>query len=169
MLTGDHSDNAGVLARSVGIEHYEAGLTPQEKYQCITTSHSKGERTIMVGDGVNDAPALAAATIGVAMGTGSDVAIETADVTLIRGDLQALPYSIQLSRYVLLNIRQNLFLAFFYNVISIPLAAGILVPLFGSGWQVSPIFAAAAMSLSSVSVVINALRLRTEHISLPPA
>ena len=169
MLTGDHSDNAGVLARSVGIEHYEAGLTPQEKYQCITTSHSKGERTIMVGDGVNDAPALAAATIGVAMGTGSDVAIETADVTLIRGDLQALPYSIQLSRYVLLNIRQNLFLAFFYNVISIPLAAGILVPLFGSGWQVSPIFAAAAMSLSSVSVVINALRLRTEHIPLPPA
>ena len=169
MLTGDHSDNAGVLARSVGIEHYEAGLTPHEKYQFITTSHSKGERTIMVGDGVNDAPALAAATIGVAMGTGSDVAIETADVTLIRGDLQALPYSIQLSRYVLSNIRQNLFLAFFYNVISIPLAAGILVPLFGSGWQVSPIFAAAAMSLSSVSVVINALRLRTEHISLPPA
>ncbi len=169
MLTGDHSDNAGVLARSVGIEHYEAGLTPQEKYQFITTSHSKGERPIMVGDGVNDAPALAAATIGVAMGTGSDVAIETADVTLIRGDLQALPYSIQLSRYVLLNIRQNLFLAFFYNVISIPLAAGILVPLFGSGWQVSPIFAAAAMSLSSVSVVINALRLRTELISLPPA
>jgi len=118
---------------------------------------------------VNDAPALAAATIGVAMGTGSDVAIETADVTLIRGDLQALPYSIQLSRYVLLNIRQNLFLAFFYNAISIPLAAGILVPTFGSSWQVSPIFAAAAMSLSSVSVVINALRLQTEHISLPPA
>ena len=113
MLTGDHSDNAGVLARSVGIKHYEAGLTPHEKYQFITKRHSKGERTIMVGDGVNDAPALAAATIGVAMGTGSDVAIETADVTLIRGDLQALPYSIQLSRYVLLNIRQNLFLAFF--------------------------------------------------------
>ena len=168
MLTGDHSDNAGVLARSVGIEHYEAGLTPQEKYQFITKRHSKGERTIMVGDGVNDAPALAAATIGVAMGTGSDVAIETADVTLIRGDLQALPYSIQLSRYVLLNIRQNLFLAFFYNAISIPLAAGILVPTFGSNWQISPIFAAAAMSLSSVSVVINALRLRTQHVALPP-
>ena len=168
MLTGDHSDNAGVLARSVGIEHYEAGLTPQEKYQFITKRHSKGERTIMVGDGVNDAPALAAATIGVAMGTGSDVAIETADVTLIRGDLQALPYSIQLSRYVLLNIRQNLFLAFFYNAISIPLAAGILVPTFGSNWQISPIFAAAAMSLSSVSVVVNALRLRTQHVALPP-
>ena len=168
MLTGDHSDNAGVLARSVGIEHYEAGLTPQEKYQFITKRHSKGERTIMVGDGVNDAPALAAATIGVAMGTGSDVAIETADVTLIRGDLQTLPNSIQLSRYVLLNIRQNLFLAFFYNAISIPLAAGILVPTFGSNWQVSPIFAAAAMSLSSVSVVINALRLRTQHVVLPP-
>lgn len=169
MLTGDHSDNAGVLARSVGIERYEAGLTPEEKYQFIAQRDSKSEQTIMVGDGVNDAPALAAATIGIAMGTGSDVAIETADVTLIRGDLQSLPYSIQLSRYVLSNIRQNLFLAFFYNAISIPLAAGILVPIFGSSWQVSPILAAAAMSLSSVSVVINALRLRTQYISLPPA
>ena len=167
MLTGDHHDNAGVLARLVGIEHYKAGLTPQQKYQLITEKHSKGEKTIMVGDGVNDAPALAAATIGVAMGTGSDVAIETADVTLIRGDLETLPYSIQLSRFVLTNIRQNLFLAFFYNAISIPLAAGVLVPVIGSSWQISPIFAAAAMSLSSVSVVMNALRLRTERISFP--
>ena len=166
MLTGDHSDNAGVIARSVGIEHYEAGLTPQEKYQFVTEKHSKGAQTIMVGDGVNDAPALAAATIGVAMGTGSDVAIETANVTLMRGDLQAVPYSIQLSRLVLLNIRQNLFLAFFYNALSIPLAAGILVPAFGSSWHISPIFAAAAMSLSSASVVVNALRLRTERISV---
>ena len=169
MLTGDHPDNAGVIARSVGIEHYEAALTPQEKYRFVNERHSKGDQTIMVGDGVNDAPALAAATIGVAMGTGSDVAIETANVTLMRGDLQALPYSIRLSRLVLLNIQQNLFLAFFYNALSIPLAAGILVPVFGSSWHISPIVAAAAMSLSSVSVVTNALRLRTERVSLPSA
>ncbi|MBT4885698.1 MAG: heavy metal translocating P-type ATPase, partial [Planctomycetaceae bacterium] len=164
MLTGDHSDSATVIARSVGIDHYKASLTPQEKHRFVTESHARGEQPIMVGDGVNDAPALAAATVGIAMGTGSDVAIETADVTLIRGDIQLLPHAIELSRTTLLNIRQNLFLAFFYNVIGIPLAAGILVPVLGSGWQVTPIFAAGAMSLSSVLVITNALRLRTATI-----
>jgi Cu+-exporting ATPase len=164
MLTGDHSDSANVIARTVGIDHYKASLTPQEKHRLITESHAHGEQPIMVGDGVNDAPALAAATVGIAMGTGSDVAIETADVTLIRGDLQLLPHAIQLSRATLLNIRQNLFLAFIYNVLGIPLAAGILVPVLGSNWQVTPIFAAAAMSLSSVFVITNALRLRTATI-----
>jgi Cu+-exporting ATPase len=164
MLTGDHSDSANVIARTVGIDHYKASLTPQEKHRLITESHAHGEQPIMVGDGVNDAPALAAATVGIAMGTGSDVAIETADVTLIRGDIQLLPHAIQLSRATLLNIRQNLFLAFIYNVLGIPLAAGILVPVLGSNWQVTPIFAAAAMSLSSVFVITNALRLRTATI-----
>jgi Cu+-exporting ATPase len=164
MLTGDHADSANVIARSVGIDHHKASLTPQEKHLFITESHARGEQPIMVGDGVNDAPALAAATVGIAMGTGSDVAIETADVTLIRGDIQLLPYAIQLSRTTLLNIRQNLFLAFFYNIMGIPLAAGILVPVLGSDWQITPIFAAAAMSLSSVFVITNALRLRTVRI-----
>ena len=164
MLTGDHSDSAGVIARSVGIEHYKASLSPQEKHSFITELHAHGEQSVMVGDGVNDAPALAAATVGIAMGTGSDVAIETADITLIRGDIQLLPYAIQLSRTTLSNIRQNLFLAFFYNVIGIPLAAGLLVPVFGSAWQATPIFAAAAMSISSILVITNALRLRTVTI-----
>ena len=164
ILTGDHSDSADVIARSVGIDHYKASLTPQEKHRLITESHAHGEQPIMVGDGMNDAPALAAATVGIAMGTGSDVAIETADVTLIKGDLQLLPHAIQLSRTTLLNIRQNLFLAFCYNIIGIPLAAGILVPVLGSNWQVTPIFAATAMSLSSVFVITNALRLRTVTI-----
>ena len=164
MLTGDHADSANVIALSVGIDHYKASLTPQEKHLFITESHAHGEQPIMVGDGVNDAPALAAATVGIAMGTGSDVAIETADVTLIRGDIQLLPYAIQLSRTTLLNIRQNLFLAFVYNSLGIPLAAGILVPVLGPDWQITPIFAAAAMSLSSVFVITNALRLRTVRI-----
>lgn len=157
MLTGDQERTAQEVARSLPLDEIHAGLAPQEKLSHLRRLQREGRRVAMLGDGVNDAPALAAADVGIAMGAGSDVAIESAGVTLVGGDLQSLLRAQTLSRLVLRNIRQNLFLAFIYNGIGIPLAAGLLVPW--TGWTLGPGFAAAAMSLSSVSVISNALRL----------
>jgi P-type Cu+ transporter len=162
MLTGDNQTTAAVVARSLGLDEFRAGLRPQEKYDSVTRLRASGQVVAMAGDGINDAPALAEADVGIAMGTGSDVAIETADMTLLNGDLRGLVRAFLLSRAVMRNVRQNLFFAFVYNVIGIPVAAGVLSPLFGL--SLSPAFAALAMSLSSVCVVTNALRLR--HVSL---
>jgi heavy metal translocating P-type ATPase len=158
MLTGDNETTARVVAQALGINDFKAGLRPREKYEEVVQLRAQGQIVAMAGDGVNDAPALAEADIGIALGTGSDVAIEAADVTLLHGDLRGIVRAFLLSRAVMRNVRQNLFLAFIYNVIGIPIAAGVLYPLFGL--VLPPAFAALAMSLSSVSVVTNALRLR---------
>ncbi len=158
MLTGDNYRTAKSIAERLGIDAYHAGMTPQQKHDFILASLKQGKQVAMAGDGVNDAPALAAADVGIAMGTGSAIAIESADVTLIGGDLQRIVTAIQLSRATMRNIRQNLFFAFVYNALGIPIAAGVLYPFFGI--VLSPMLAAAAMSFSSVSVIANALRLR---------
>jgi Cu+-exporting ATPase len=158
MLTGDSQSTAKSVADELKIDEFHAGLTPEEKNAQIGALRTRGRRVAMAGDGINDAPALAAADVGIAMGTGADVAIESAGVTLMRGDLQGLVAAFQLSRAVMRNVRQNLAFAFGYNALAIPLAAGVLYPLFG--WLLNPAIAAAAMSLSDVSVVGNALRLR---------
>lgn len=158
LLTGDNEAAARKTAKDTGIETVIAGVFPQEKEAVIRRLQNEGEVVAMAGDGVNDAPALARADVGIALGAGTDVAVESADIVLMRDDLTGVATSLQLSRAVLRNIKQNLFWAFFYNVLGIPLAAGVLyLPL---GWKLSPMFAAAAMSLSSVCVVTNALRLR---------
>ena len=158
MLTGDNARTAEAVARELGIERVEAGVAPAEKHAHIQALRRAGEIVAMAGDGVNDAPALAAADVGIAMGTGTDVAIESAGVTLLRGDLRGIAQSIVLSRATMRNIRQNLVFAFLYNTLGIPIAAGVLYPFFGI--LLSPVIAGAAMSLSSVSVIANALRLR---------
>jgi Cu+-exporting ATPase len=158
MLTGDARATAEAVARKLGIEEVEAGVLPEHKAKVVKRLRSQGRIVAMAGDGVNDAPALAAADVGIAMGTGTDVAMEAAGVTLVKGDLMGLVRARGLSRAAMRNIRQNLFFAFVYNAAGVPLAAGILYPVFGL--LLSPIFAAAAMSLSSVSVIGNALRLR---------
>lgn len=158
MLTGDNRTTALAVANALGIERVEAEVLPQDKAQIIQDLRKAGGKVAMIGDGVNDAPALAAADVGIAMGTGSDVAIESAAVTLLNGDLLNLVRAIGLSKAVMGNIRQNLVFAFGYNAAAIPLAAGLFYPAFG--WLLSPAIAAAAMSLSSVSVIANALRLR---------
>jgi Cu+-exporting ATPase len=158
MLTGDNETTARVVAQTLGIDEFKSGLRPQEKHDEVARLRAQGQVVAMAGDGVNDAPALAEADIGIAMGTGSDIAIETADVTLLHGDLRGTVRAFLLSRAVMHNVRQNLFLAFVYNIIGIPIAAGVLYPVFGL--VLRPAFAALAMSLSSVSVVTNALRLR---------
>jgi Cu+-exporting ATPase len=158
MLTGDARATAEAVARKLGIEEVEAGVLPERKAEVVKRLRSQGRIVAMAGDGVNDAPALAAADVGIAMGTGTDVAMEAAGVTLVKGDLMGLVRARGLSRAAMRNIRQNLFFAFVYNAAGVPLAAGILYPVFGL--LLSPIFAAAAMSLSSVSVIGNALRLR---------
>ena len=162
MLTGDNRKTAESVARKLGISEIEAEILPQDKGKVIERLRKEGRIVAMAGDGVNDAPALAVADIGVAMGTGTDVAIESAGVTLLRGDLQGLVAARRLSQATMRNIRQNLFFAFVYNAAGVPVAAGILYPFLGL--LLSPIIAAAAMALSSVSVVGNALRLRTTHL-----
>lgn len=158
MATGDGSGPAADIAREVGIDEVEAGLSPEDKHALVLRLRAEGAEVAMAGDGVNDAPALAAASVGVAMGGGADVALESAGITLLNGDLAALVRARRLSRRTMENIRQNLFFAFAYNSVGVPIAAGVLYPLFGA--LLSPMVAAAAMSLSSVSVIANALRLR---------
>jgi Cu+-exporting ATPase len=158
MLTGDNRTTAQAVARQLGIAEVEAEVLPDQKSAVVEKLRREGRAVAMAGDGVNDAPALAAAEVGIAMGTGSDVAIESAGVTLLKGDLTGIVKARILSEAVMRNIRQNLFFAFIYNALGVPVAAGVLYPIFGI--LLSPIIAAAAMALSSVSVVGNALRLR---------
>ncbi len=162
MLTGDSQSTAAAVARQVGITDFEAGVLPDHKAEVIKKLQQQGRVVAMAGDGVNDAPALAQAQVGIAMGTGTDVAMESAGITLIKGDLAALVRARRLSRAVMRNIRENLFFAFIYNSVGVPIAAGILYPEFGI--LLSPILAAAAMSFSSVSVITNALRLRSAKL-----
>ena len=162
MLTGDSETTARAVARKLGLDQVIAGVLPDQKAEQIKALQREGRRVAMAGDGVNDAPALAQAQVGIAMGTGTDVAMESAGVTLVKGDLNGIVRARRLSRATLRNIRQNLFFAFVYNALGVPVAAGVLYPAFGI--LLSPMFAAAAMSFSSVSVVFNALRLRSAAI-----
>jgi len=163
MLSGDNHKTAATVAEKLGIDDFEAGVQPEEKHQRIKSLRAEGKRVAMAGDGINDAPALAAADVGIAMGTGTDVAIESAGVTLVKGDLRGVVKAIRLSRRTMKNIRQNLFFAFIYNGLGVPIAAGVLYPVFGL--LLNPMIAAAAMSFSSVSVIANSLRLRTAKLT----
>jgi len=158
MLTGDNRTTAQAVARKLGIAEVEAEVLPEQKSAVVERLRAAGRVVAMAGDGVNDAPALAAADVGIAMGTGADVAMESAGVTLLKGDLMGIVRARHLSAATMRNIRQNLFFAFIYNSAGVPIAAGVLYPVFGL--LLSPIIAAAAMALSSVSVIANALRLR---------
>jgi Cu+-exporting ATPase len=158
MVTGDNRTAAEAVGRALGIPRLEADVLPERKAEVVRKLQAEGRFVAMAGDGVNDAPALAAAQVGIAMGTGTDVAMQSAGITLVKGDLRGIVRARRLSRATLANIRQNLFWAFFYNALGIPVAAGVLYPWLG--WLLSPMVAAAAMSLSSVTVITNALRLR---------
>ena len=162
MLTGDHHVTAAKIAQALNIEEFKAEILPEEKLEVVRQLQQQGRVVAMAGDGINDAPALAQANVGIAMGTGADVAMESGGITLVKGDLTAIVRARALSQATMRNIRQNLFFAFIYNAVGVPIAAGVLYPFFGL--LLSPIFAAAAMSFSSVSVIANALRLR--HVKL---
>jgi Cu+-exporting ATPase len=162
MLTGDNATTARAVARQLGINEVEADVLPGDKAKVVERLKAEGRVVAMAGDGVNDAPALAAADVGIAMGTGTDVAMESAGVTLLKGDLTGIVRARHLSQAVMGNIRQNLFFAFVYNAAGVPIAGGILYPAFGL--MLSPVIAAAAMALSSVSVIGNALRLRATRL-----
>jgi Cu+-exporting ATPase len=164
MLTGDNERTARTVSESLGIDEVFASVSPQEKHEKVELLRRQGRKVAMAGDGINDAPALAAANVGIAMGTGTDVAIESAGVTLVKGDLRAIVRAVRLSRRTMRNIRQNLFFAFVYNAIGVPIAAGVLVPFLGMDALLNPMIAAAAMSFSSVSVIANSLRLRTAEL-----
>ncbi len=165
MVTGDNATTARAVARKLGLEEVQAGVLPQDKGAIIQRLQAEGRVVAMAGDGVNDAPALAQADVGIAMGTGTDIAMESAGVTLVKGDLLAILRARRLSEATLRNIRQNLVFAFAYNALGVPIAAGLLYPAFG--WLMSPMLASVAMSLSSVSVIGNALRLRKARLSDP--
>jgi Cu+-exporting ATPase len=162
MLTGDNRRTAAAVARQLGIETVEAEVLPEQKHAVVRRLRADGHVVAMAGDGVNDAPALAEADVGIAMGTGTDVAMQSAGITLLKGDIAGVVRARIISRATMRNIRQNLFLAFIYNAVGIPLAAGALYPAFGL--LLSPVVAAAAMSLSSVSVISNAARLRALRV-----
>ena len=158
MLTGDNRTTASAVAGQLGIDRIEAEILPEQKAAIVKQLQAEGRTVAMAGDGINDAPALAQAHVGIAMGSGTDVAMESAGITLVKGDLRGIVRARRLSRATMRNIRQNLFFAFIYNSLGVPVAAGILYPAFGI--LLSPMIAAAAMSFSSVSVIGNALRLR---------
>jgi Cu+-exporting ATPase len=162
MLTGDNQATADAIARKLGIQDARGGVSPEDKHRIVRSLRAEGRVVAMAGDGVNDAPALAEADVGIAMGTGTEVAIQSAGITLVRGDLAGIARARALSRATMRNIRQNLVFAFLYNAIGVPVAAGVLYPAFGL--LLSPIVSALAMALSSVSVIGNALRLR--HVRL---
>jgi len=158
MLTGDSRTTAESVARKLGIRDFEAEVLPERKSAAIQRLQQQGRTVAMAGDGINDAPALAQANVGIAMSSGTDIAMHSSGITLLRGDLRGILRARRLSQLTMRNIRQNLFFAFVYNALGVPIAAGVLYPF--TGWTLHPIFAAAAMSLSSVSVITNALRLR---------
>jgi Cu+-exporting ATPase len=159
MLTGDSKATAAAIAAELHLDDFQAEVLPQQKAAAVKKWQAEGHTIAMAGDGVNDAPALAAANVGIAMGTGTDIAMESAGITLVKGDLRGIVRALLLSRATVRNIRQNLLFAFLYNILGIPIAAGLLYPFFGI--LLSPMLASAAMTLSSVSVISNALRLRT--------
>jgi Cu+-exporting ATPase len=162
MLTGDSRTTAEAVGRRLNIDEVVAEVLPNQKAEIVKRFQSEGRKVAMAGDGINDAPALAQAHVGIAMGTGTDVAMQSAGVTLVKGDLRGIVRAIRLSRATMKNIKENLFFAFVYNTLGVPIAAGVLYPFFGL--LLSPMIAAAAMSFSSVSVIGNALRLRTKNL-----
>jgi P-type E1-E2 ATPase len=162
LMTGDHESTARAVAQQLGIDEVRAGVLPQDKYRQIQDLQHQGRVVAMAGDGINDAPALAVAQVGIAMGAGTDIAMQSAQIVLVKGDIRGIAKARLLSQVTMKNIRQNLFFAFAYNFLGVPIAAGVLYPLFGV--LLSPMIASAAMSLSSVSVISNALRLNRVRI-----
>jgi Cu2+-exporting ATPase/Cu+-exporting ATPase len=162
MLTGDNKNTAAFIAKQVGIDEVVSEVLPEDKLNKIKELQSFGKIVAMAGDGVNDAPALAQADVGIAMATGTDVAIESAGITLLHGDISKLVKAIKLSKMTMRGIKQNLFWAFIYNIVGIPLAAGLFYPIFG--WLLNPVFAGFAMAMSSVSVVGNSLRIKAKKL-----
>ena len=162
MLTGDSRTTAEAVARKLNIDEVVAEVLPNQKAEIVKRFQAEGRKVAMAGDGINDAPALAQAQVGIAMGTGTDVAMQSAGVTLVKGDLRGIVRAIRLSRATMKNIKENLFFAFIYNAAGVPIAAGVLYPFFGL--LLNPMIAAAAMSFSSVSVIANSLRLRTKEL-----